>query len=393
MKHCRKLFLFSALIILIPWIPADSATTEVEKCISCHDKTYNKSLHNIYIHRPFLDKKCLTCHVEGNTSFSVSNGQDSSQRTRPKITWLQKHYEPARSHFFLVPSLKVDNTLFVQKKGNNGRSTITSLTLPPLEQLPQLSNDNKQPEISDILFHGVKRGILYSAIISWKTDKPADGRIHYGIGTFNHKSNLDHQLKTHHTISISPVTPGKTYNYTVISQDIHGNRTISQPLSFSTKTLGLINPPPEDSPIGQAPFQEGLSHQLLAVGDQYFITITAHQSTYMHIGSHRNLSPRISMPANAGDQTVPAEHTPMKNTTDTNITTCLVCHKDYQSDSSHPINVRPKRGMTFPDDYPLNDDGRMHCMTCHDSHASNNEARIRRPSKQELCTGCHKNYG
>ncbi len=379
MKNSYKGFLLFALVTILYVVPVNGTTNEEEKCITCHDKVYNKAMQSFYIHRPFQDTKCLICHG--------GEKNKSSARSKPgRITWLQKHYEPANTHFFLIPSAKVDGTLFVRIKGKGNRSKIKTLTLPPLGQLTELKNDGQKPIISDIYFHGVNHGILYSAIISWETDKPTDAQIHYGIGKFNTKSEFDHQLKTHHIVSVAPLSPGKTYRYALMSKDIHGNKTISQPFTFSTETPEGRNPPAMQPSSDKEP-----GYQLWAVKDQYFIRITADQATYMSVGRNADLRPKRSAKDKKG--TPPVTHIAMKNTIDTNITVCLTCHTDYQSDSSHPINVGPKRGMTFPEDYPVFANGKMHCMTCHDSHASNNEARIRRPTKQELCTGCHKSYG
>ncbi|MBW2186551.1 MAG: cytochrome c3 family protein, partial [Deltaproteobacteria bacterium] len=49
-------------------------------------------------------------------------------------------------------------------------------------------------------------------------------------------------------------------------------------------------------------------------------------------------------------------------------------------------------GMIIPPEYPLLENGRMTCMTCHQPHSSNNEARLLKEGKKELCTGCHTNY-
>jgi len=397
MTYSVKFFLLIALALLPSLAAADSGTTEDEKCITCHESKYNEALNNIYVHSPFLGKKCVTCHIEDHSSPLSNSRQSTRHDNKPKITWLQKHYEPARTHFFLIPSAKVDDTLFVQTAGNDLQPKVTSISLPPLQQLPQLANDGQPPKIFDIKFLGVKRGILYTATISWKTDEPSDAQIHYGVGTFTQKTRLDPQLKSIHTIDISPVIPGKTYNYTLISKDMHGNRMISQPLTFSTEKVDPMVLSRNTTLSRHPSSPEDLSHQLLAVEDQYFITITANWPTYINIGRHRELRPQITLPANDlpavnEKQAVPVKHVIMRSSYDTNITSCLHCHKDYQASSSHPINVLPKPGMIFPDDYPVLDDGKMHCMTCHATHASNNEARIRRPTKQELCIGCHKNY-
>ncbi|GEM_PF-2083434 len=393
MKYFQTTFLFTLLVILFSGSPVHSEN-DVKECLSCHDKTYNRGIMKAYIHQPFLDKQCLTCHVERNDrNLHQSSRKSSSKRTKQKISWLQKHYEPAKTHFFLLPSDNIYEKLYVQIKGENNKSRVLSLPLPPIDKVSKLSNDGIKPRVSKIIFHGIKRGVLYSATISWETDKPSTAQILYGIGKFNKKSNLDTQLKTKHTISISPINPKKVYSYTVVSTDVHGNKTISQPMTFSASTpavpLAAGNPARSASPDGK-----GLKYEIRALDNLYFVTITAPQPTHMGIGKNNDLRPRISIQAkDNGQEDKPATHVPLTNTRETNITACLKCHTDYQTESSHPIDVGPKPGMTFPDDYPVFDDGRMHCMTCHDAHSSRNEARIRRPTKQELCIGCHKSYG
>ncbi len=393
MKYCYRAFLLLVLVFLLSSSPASSGNNRADQCLSCHDKAYNKAMMSSYIHKPFQEKKCFTCHVDGEDLPSDSSQQERSKRQkRSTITWLQKHYEPARTHFFLLPSNKIYQKLFIQIKGQDNKSRVTSIPLPPISELSSLNNDETHPEISNIQFHGIKRGVLYSAIISWETDRPANSQVLYGIGKFNQKSNLDVQLKKRHTISISPIRPGKTYSYTVTSTDIHGNKSISQPQTFSADTPAI--PLPEtDISMQEGTRADKLSYKLLAVDEFYFVTITASSPTYMSIGKDDTLRPRITIQSPGKENTPPTTHIALRNSRETNITVCLTCHAGYQTESSHPIDVGPRRGMTFPDDYPLFDDGKMHCMTCHDAHTSKNEARIRRPTKQELCVGCHKSYG
>lgn len=392
-KHSMNKSLFPLLVILLTCPPATIAGPEEETCLSCHQTLYDKAMVDFYIHRTFLEKKCLDCHGEGKTQITASDDRSSSRHADPQITWLQRHFGPATTHYFLVPADKVDDTLFVQTKGKNRRPQTSSISLPPLGRLPQYVNDGKVPEIFDIRFNGVKQGILLSASISWETDEPSDAQIHYGIGSFTLKSKLDHQLRSYHRVDISPLSPGKTYSYAVVSKDIYGNEAISQTLTFSTEKTAYIKSSVDEGQSRTVLHQKALRHELAAVGEQYFMTITATRPTYMKIGSRRYLHPKIRLGTDSNQTSPPANHVPRRNSYDINIGSCLGCHKNYQSKSSHPVNVRPKGGMTFPDDYPLLEDGGIHCMTCHEQHSSNHEARIRRPTKQELCIGCHKNYG
>lgn len=50
---------------------------------------------------------------------------------------------------------------------------------------------------------------------------------------------------------------------------------------------------------------------------------------------------------------------------------CTGCHSGEQLGRSHPIGVRTRDKywkMTVPDDFPMDDDGRMMCLTCHTAH-------------------------
>lgn len=50
---------------------------------------------------------------------------------------------------------------------------------------------------------------------------------------------------------------------------------------------------------------------------------------------------------------------------------CLGCHKQGNLGRTHPVNVRPGKKywkMKIPDDFRLDDDGRLMCLTCHTAH-------------------------
>lgn len=112
MTDYLKTIPLAVLAVLLSWATASSATTEGDKCLKCHDNTYKKGLNNSHIHPPFLNKECSICHIDEYAS-PVNNRTSNTTRreNKEKIRWHQKHYEPARTHFFLLPSIKVDNTL------------------------------------------------------------------------------------------------------------------------------------------------------------------------------------------------------------------------------------------------------------------------------------------
>ena len=50
---------------------------------------------------------------------------------------------------------------------------------------------------------------------------------------------------------------------------------------------------------------------------------------------------------------------------------CLGCHSPEGLGITHPTSGRPaavRGGMTVPDDLPLDDEGRVFCLTCHRAH-------------------------
>lgn len=382
-------------MICIPISYAHGDTYTAEKCITCHSKTRNKALQQPFIHRPFLNNQCLTCHLQdGNNDPSqrVTQHKVKHRKTNKRITWLQKHYIPSKIHFFLIPASRINGPLFIRFKDSSGQMQVRSFLPPPFTQLPLRPGNNTKPTILKHSFHGVKHGILNAATISWDTDKPTTGQILYGLDGLDHKSDRDFQYRRHHSISLSPVILGNTYHYSLVSEDIYGNRVTSPSNTFSTAKTDSPPKPQQSQHIRKFQITDEFSYDLWSTGKECFIRITTQKATMMAIGSDKTLRPARSGSL-AAKNPPPKDHVALKHDIDINITVCLNCHTEYLTKYSHPINVGPKPGMTFPKGYPLLTNGKMHCMTCHDSHASKNAARIRQRTKQELCIGCHKSYG
>ena len=80
---------------------------------------------------------------------------------------------------------------------------------------------------------------------------------------------------------------------------------------------------------------------------------------------------------------------------------CRKCHQQFPCNPesadegfSHPIEVQPT--MSVPIDMPLDEKGRLSCITCHSYHAEfwdseyNTEFLLRRSKGPTLCYTCHK---
>lgn len=75
-----------------------------------------------------------------------------------------------------------------------------------------------------------------TAIITWATDEPADSVVYYvrRIHPPAHLYVSDENLVTSHSISLSELATGATYNYWVRSKDASGNEVESEVMSFTT---------------------------------------------------------------------------------------------------------------------------------------------------------------
>lgn len=392
------------LILLLAMLPAAAFSVQgrgyaeevdPQDCLHCHGETISRAMGLSHVHAPVIEQNCAVCHVTtavSSTSTPLTGKADSRAPKARKIRWLKRHYHPARVHWFLIPAKKVDDTLFVQKIGPEGRPEVITLSLPPLEALPRWENDRQPPAITDIRFLGVERGVLHSAVVTWKTDKPAGSKIMYGIRRADENStSYDALLVTEHTMAISPVKPNKTYQYVITARDMFGNVAKSPVLQFSTGTISATPLLAEDPLPTQSVH---LDHRFFALGRKYLLQFTADQPTYLAVGTHRQLQKRaVVIHADGSGATSSFRHVPLKSRYETSMTVCRACHEDYWQGISHPVNVSPSKNVQIPDSYPVLSDGRITCISCHEPHASNNDARIRQATKRDLCIDCHRNYG
>jgi len=64
---------------------------------------------------------------------------------------------------------------------------------------------------------------------------------------------------------------------------------------------------------------------------------------------------------------------------------CLECHPDRMGNTEHVVDVIPAMNV----DGLLLIDGKMNCVTCHDSHKTTFENMLR-IAPEKICLGCHK---
>jgi predicted CXXCH cytochrome family protein len=349
-------------------------------CLECHEEEYDSTMESSqYIHAPYIKQQCYKCHINRDVPSAPGSGNDTFP---DKVHWLDRHDQATSKHTFLIPDDQIDFTLYVEADLEKQLTYKKIIAVPALSSLPILENDRTAPQISDVRVEEIKRGLFLSATIAWKTDEPSSGQVFYGRNDTKSPSEV-HTFSTEHRVTISPLKSKKNYQFFVVSKDWFNNESRSDISSFSTAQP--VSSSPDDSYTDSDIMLE-LETRFRSLGDKYLVEISCSRPTTMTIGVNPVLS-------NTAPAEVPDDHPYLNDKQTTNVTICKGCHPSSFQENSHPINVRPRRGMLIPPEYPMLPDGRMSCMTCHARHGSNFEFRMIKSSKRELCIGCHKEFG
>jgi predicted CXXCH cytochrome family protein len=65
---------------------------------------------------------------------------------------------------------------------------------------------------------------------------------------------------------------------------------------------------------------------------------------------------------------------------------CIDCHRDRVAPAEHPVDVEATMKVRH---LPLDDRGRVTCITCHEPHGLTGQPRMLRARPSELCAFCH----
>src|SRR5690606_10450085 len=96
------------------------------------------------------------------------------------------------------------------------------------------------PVISGVVVSGIS---ATGATITWSTDKPADSQVAYGTTTaYGSLSDLDANLVTAHSVTLSNLMPSTTYHFQVLSRDAQGNLANSADFTFTTTAPPVVLP-------------------------------------------------------------------------------------------------------------------------------------------------------
>lgn len=365
------------------------------KCDACHEDVVSESLKKKHIHSPVAKKRCIVCHLDVKSN--VEQQKKEKGKNDDKIKWLGENSSPATEHWFILPSDKVGDNLVVEVKNDASGVQRREVSLSSLgANIRHLVNDNTHPLISEVKAQKIERDILLSATIAWKTDKVSTSTVRYGIGRLNAVQDLDNHMAKEHNVVLYGLKSGKTYQYQVFSKDIFGNRSSSAIQTFSTVAASKpVAISIESGNSNETTSAFDLTNEVFRYGGNYLLKIASNQPVSIMVGSSPQKPGQWARPNKQTSEKqvakkLPVNHPKMKNKLDINSIVCQTCHIEIKKGLSHPVNVYPKPGMRIPAEYPTLADGRILCMSCHARHASDNNFRILKPTKKELCIGCHR---
>ena len=145
------------------------------------------------------------------------------------------------------------------------------------------------PVISVVTASGIT---TTSATIIWATDQPSSSQVEYGTTTgYGSLSTLNPALVTLHSVTLTGLAPGTTYNYAAISGDAAGSAT-SANFTFSTPALMSVI-----SRVGGAHSNSGFSTTATSLSIAYH---SSNSNTVVAVCALGNTSSSISSITDSG---------------------------------------------------------------------------------------------
>ena len=389
------LLVFSVLIFaLLPNNDAFAASSKkdpaLKECLKCHNQAFEQDLLKRYVHRPFADRKCLTCHVDAKDSPPIADQQSSDQQARAKIRWLSMSPASTEKYTFLLPAKSAPGKILIDAKAPGKSPFYQSLTIPAVSSMAKAENDQTPPRITDIKAD-VRQGILIDSVINWQTDEKTNATLRYGIEDMGQTIEEKCCFTTDHKLTLPGLKKGSTYQVAITCQDIFGNSTTSPIFRFSTADISPL-PAPASGNQSAGSGKIAIKNNFFTTNDKNVILeLTANQPVSITLGISDDEPaerPTILIKSVQSADTT-EEHTPLANKKYSSMTICTTCHQAFNQQKSHPVNILPREKTKIPPEYPTLPDGRISCMTCHINHAANLEYRLIKSSRKELCLGCH----
>lgn len=111
--------------------------------------------------------------------------------------------------------------------------------LKPAEPVPPQS-DTVPPSITEMRAIGITGN---QAVVVWATDEMTTGAVQYQIVDTKGQllTKIDSKSALRHSVVLGNLSPNTVYTYSIVASDTAGNRTTSNPLTFTTGRVGNPN--------------------------------------------------------------------------------------------------------------------------------------------------------
>ncbi len=377
--------------ILATFFITTAAIADSEQCLKCHQDLIDTNATKLVIHRPFSQKHCDLCHctITGPATPSTDSKDEwiNDTNSKPSIEWLTESFDLNTLQVAVLPADHCDSDLIIKLWYQNRDKQQSTIHCPAPDTIPIRQRQKQQPTITQVRRNNYNDKLFTRATLSWTTNVPCRCKLRYNSDDHDYIEHEDGFYTVDHSQEIRNFNPANT------QVSIQCDDTFQQHTQFQFTPITTL-PIKTASPI-ESNSQEitKFTTDYKRVGDSIEIIISTSQPAAIALGRNEVTKqpppvPLLKIPTLPGG----AEHPPLTRQKQVNTTVCFQCHKETVEVASHPINVVAPPGMVIPPEYPLLSDGRMTCMTCHTPHSSNNEARLLKGGKKELCTGCHTNY-
>lgn len=388
-------FLGGLLLLGVPRLTLAGPEDDTGQCCSCHSEVCRESTDKLYVHAPVAEKRCVVCHgrsrerEEGGVRPAASAAGQEDNQEDGEVDWFTKDCRERSEHWFELPGKPADRSLTLMVRANGRKVANRQIVLPELGQVAPLPMPDGEPTIAEMRVVEVKRGVFLSARIAWKTDRLTDAQLLYGVDELDASTAVVQHWGTSHEITITGLQAKQTYQVVALSRDVRGNQVRSAPLLLSTAKHFRepeLRAPPRS---GERPVVDTAYYRH---DDRLLARFSTNYPVALRLGRTGN-GPSFGRNSDMAERRIPAGHPQLSDPYRLTITVCVECHPQSKGVQSHPVDVGPKAGMIIPPDYSIMADGRLSCMSCHQAHASDNEYRLSRARRKDLCLGCHRNFG
>ncbi|ADH85453.1 cytochrome c3 family protein [Desulfurivibrio alkaliphilus] len=352
---------------------AAPAAAAGQQCCDCHQEVCAETDHRL-AHAPFKEQRCTLCHVK------AASPPPADRREVPGATFAS--WQTARDHYFLLPLAMAERELTIVANGPDVTPLRTTLLLPPLVAIPLLSPPAAPPQIINLQVEEIKRGVVWSATVSWQTDHVTSAGVKYGHRQLDQRRFDDEYHGTEHRMVISGLQPEQTYRLVALARDLFGNRTTSAEITFSTRDYRPTPPVSRERAATTAgAARPRLQGEVQQLPDRLLL----------HLQSEHPVTMMLAAPASTKQRE--PEHPAMADERFTSLEVCYQCHEKLKGPLSHPVDVLPPSGMSIDrQTYRLLADGRLSCISCHQPHTGAPPYRLARKNQRRLCLGCHADY-